>query len=173
MFRWTLKGQAALSHGVTRRPVVRVAALRQNFRGISRPSASTHDPPGEGRSLLTVPSLRRLMLAFAAALLLLAAHPAAGLAACANPGRVREREAGQRAERVAGRRRHGDSTIQGYATSMSVNGGQTIRFKVKTTATDYHIDIYRLGYYQGNGARLQAVEHPADRDACRRPSPPA
>jgi hypothetical protein len=47
----------------------------------------------------------------------------------------------------------GDSTIQGFATSMSVNVGQTISFKVKTPATSYHIDILRLGYYQGNGAR--------------------
>jgi hypothetical protein len=47
----------------------------------------------------------------------------------------------------------GDSTIQGYATSMSANVGQTISFKVKTPASSYHIDILRLGYYQGNGAR--------------------
>ena len=50
----------------------------------------------------------------------------------------------------------GDSSIEGYATTMSVNKGGTIRFKVKTNASAYHIDIYRLGYYQGNGARLQA-----------------
>ena len=56
---------------------------------------------------------------------------------------------------------------------MSVNKGQTIRFKVKTTATNYHIDIYRLGYYQGNGARLPGGRDPPDRDACRRRSPPA
>ena len=47
----------------------------------------------------------------------------------------------------------GDSTIQGFATSMSVNVGQTISFKIKTPASSYHIDILRLGYYQGNGAR--------------------
>jgi hypothetical protein len=47
----------------------------------------------------------------------------------------------------------GDSTIQGYATSMSVNVGETVQFKVKSTAASYHIDILRMGYYQGNGAR--------------------
>jgi hypothetical protein len=47
----------------------------------------------------------------------------------------------------------GDSSIQGYATSMSVNVGQTISFKIKTAATSYHIDILRLGYYGGSGAR--------------------
>ena len=50
----------------------------------------------------------------------------------------------------------GDSTIQGFATSMSVNAGQTVNFKIKTPASSYHIDILRLGYYQGNGARLIA-----------------
>jgi len=48
----------------------------------------------------------------------------------------------------------GDSSIQGFADDISVNVGQTINFKIKTTATSYSIPIYRLGYYQGNGARL-------------------
>src|SRR5690348_5859026 len=48
----------------------------------------------------------------------------------------------------------GDDEIQGYATSMSVNVGQTISFKIKSTTNAYHIDIYRLGYYNGDGARL-------------------
>ena len=50
----------------------------------------------------------------------------------------------------------GSSTIQGFATSMSVNPGDTVRFKIKTPATRYHIDIYRMGYYGGNGARKVA-----------------
>ena len=50
----------------------------------------------------------------------------------------------------------GDSTIQGFATSMSVNVGQTVNFKIKTPASSYHIDILRLGYYGGDGARLIA-----------------
>ncbi|ASN53902.1 hypothetical protein CGQ25_04875 [Sinomonas sp. R1AF57] len=51
----------------------------------------------------------------------------------------------------------GDSTIQGYATQMSVNVGETVTFKVNTTAKAYHFDILRLGYYQGNGARKIAA----------------
>ncbi|HKU12101.1 MAG TPA: DUF4082 domain-containing protein [Sinomonas sp.] len=47
----------------------------------------------------------------------------------------------------------GDSTIQGYATQMSVNVGQTVTFKINTNAKSYHFDVLRLGYYQGNGAR--------------------
>ena len=50
----------------------------------------------------------------------------------------------------------GDSTIQGFATSMSVNVGGTVDFKIKTPASSYHLDILRLGYYGGSGARLIA-----------------
>jgi hypothetical protein len=48
----------------------------------------------------------------------------------------------------------GDSTIQGYATTISANPGETVSFKINTTAKSYHIDILRMGYYQGNGARI-------------------
>ena len=48
----------------------------------------------------------------------------------------------------------GDSTLQGFATDISANVGTTVRFKVKSTASAYRVDVYRLGYYQGLGARL-------------------
>src|SRR5947208_4569018 len=54
----------------------------------------------------------------------------------------------------------GDSTIQGFATDISVNKGGTISFKVTTTAASFSINIYRLGYYQGNGARNAATISP-------------
>jgi hypothetical protein len=47
----------------------------------------------------------------------------------------------------------GDLTLQGFATDISVNKGQTVHFKIKTDANAYTITVYRLGYYQGNGAR--------------------
>jgi Domain of unknown function (DUF4082)/Fibronectin type III domain/Bacterial Ig domain len=50
----------------------------------------------------------------------------------------------------------GDASIQGYATSMSVNAGETENFKINTPSSSYHIDILRLGYYGGDGARLIA-----------------
>src|SRR4029079_3909591 len=91
------------------------------------------------------------------------AFPAAGMAACANPVACENEKAGSAPSAWQGSG-SGDSTIQGYATSMSVNVGGTIRFKVKSTASAYHIDIYRLGYYQGNGARLQdGNNHPPER----------
>ncbi len=48
----------------------------------------------------------------------------------------------------------GSTNIQGFTTDISVNAGQTIFFKISTTAVSWRIDIYRLGYYQGNGARF-------------------
>jgi uncharacterized repeat protein (TIGR02543 family) len=51
----------------------------------------------------------------------------------------------------------GDPSIQGFATSMSINTGGTIDFKIDVQATtNYSIKIYRLGYYGGDGARLIA-----------------
>src|SRR3954466_14123422 len=47
----------------------------------------------------------------------------------------------------------GDLSIQGFATDISVNKGETVHFKIKTDASSYSISIYRLGYYSGNGAR--------------------
>ena len=51
----------------------------------------------------------------------------------------------------------GDQSIQGFATQISVNQGETVYFKINTPATQYHLDIYRMGYYQGDGARLVAT----------------
>ncbi|MEN3305917.1 MAG: hypothetical protein V7603_2119 [Micromonosporaceae bacterium] len=47
---------------------------------------------------------------------------------------------------------NGDDTVQGFATDMSVNPGATVSFKVQAQHA-YTIDIYRLGYYGGLGAR--------------------
>jgi hypothetical protein len=55
----------------------------------------------------------------------------------------------------------GSSSLQGFATDISVNRGSTIGFKVKAT-TSYRLDIYRMGYYGGAGARKVAtVSRPA------------
>jgi hypothetical protein len=55
----------------------------------------------------------------------------------------------------------GDASIQGFATDISVNHGQTVHFKINTDATSYQIDIYRLGYYAGLGARKVATIAPS------------
>lgn len=46
------------------------------------------------------------------------------------------------------------ATIQGFADPFSVNLGGTINFKIESPASSYTIDIYRMGYYGGDGARL-------------------
>ena len=51
-----------------------------------------------------------------------------------------------------------DAAIEGFATSMSIAPGQTENFKILTGSTQYRIDIYRLGYYGGNGARLVSTQ---------------
>lgn len=65
----------------------------------------------------------------------------------------------------------GDPTIQGFATDISVNAGQTVHFKISTDARAYQINIYRLGYYGGSGARkivsiVPSVSLPQSQPAC-------
>lgn len=62
---------------------------------------------------------------------------------------------------------HGE--IEGYASVPSVNRGETIRLYVNTDSPNYAIAIYRMGWYNGLGAR-QLV--PATRrDGHRQPVP--
>ena len=63
----------------------------------------------------------------------------------------------------------GDSTIQGFATDISVNQGSTVTFKINTTAAAYRLDIYRMGYYGGSGARKVtsiSASGPQNQPAC-------
>src|ERR1700747_3363924 len=55
----------------------------------------------------------------------------------------------------------GSPNIQGFTTDISVNVGQTIFFKISTPATSYRIDIYRLGFYQGNDGRFVSSISPS------------
>jgi hypothetical protein len=55
----------------------------------------------------------------------------------------------------------GDPTIQGFATDISVNQGSTVFFKISTPASAYTINIYRMGYYGGMGARKIATITPS------------
>ncbi len=52
----------------------------------------------------------------------------------------------------------GSTNIEGFATNISVNRGLTVNFKINTNSTNYRIDIYRLGYYQGLGACLVSTQ---------------
>ena len=44
--------------------------------------------------------------------------------------------------------------IEGYASATSVRKGSSIDLYVSTAAASFNIDIYRMGYYAGKGARL-------------------
>jgi len=55
----------------------------------------------------------------------------------------------------------GNPSIQGFATDISVNAGETVFFKINTSAAMYRLDIYRLGYYGGSGARKVAAIVPS------------
>lgn len=51
----------------------------------------------------------------------------------------------------------GDASVQGFTTEMSVDQGQTVLFKIDTAASAVQLDIYRMGYYGGFGARKVAT----------------
>ena len=85
---------------------------------------------------------------------LLAIAPAApAQAACANPV-VCENQLPGTPQSVWDVSEGQGTTIQGFADPFSVNVGGSINFKIKTPATSYTVDIYRMGYYGGDGARL-------------------
>jgi methionine-rich copper-binding protein CopC len=66
----------------------------------------------------------------------------------------------------------GDLTLQGFATEMSVNRGEVVKFKVTNTALAPHrVEIYRMGYYQGNGARLVSTISDAQTREVNQPAP--
>ena len=106
-----------------------------------------------------------LAIAFA-----LAAAPGAH-ASCAAPGNEVEAEnclpgTSQAQWDVNGA---GDASIQGFATDISVPQGGRVDFKVDTTAASYRLDIYRMGYYGGAGARFVTTVTPTavrNEDAC-------
>ncbi|WP_345622160.1 DUF4082 domain-containing protein [Streptomyces ziwulingensis] len=57
--------------------------------------------------------------------------------------------------------------IKGFSTKESVQAGDTVQFKIQSPVP-YHVEIYRLGWYGGDGARLlstpaqAAVTYPAN-----------
>ncbi|HEV7750722.1 MAG TPA: DUF4082 domain-containing protein [Baekduia sp.] len=112
---------------------------------------------------LTAPPISRLTTVLLAAALLLAVALAAPRAAradaCTAP--VTNQIACENSKTGASSSEwqvdgEGDPSIQGFATAQSVNKGDTVSFKIKSTTSSFHIDIYRLGYYGGSGARLMA-----------------
>ena len=102
------------------------------------------------------------LVALLAAVVLGVAAPSA-LASCAAPANPIEAENCQPGNpasewQVSGA---GDANLQGFTTDLSVDQGQTVRFKVRSNAADYRLDVYRMGYYGGSGARRVATVQPS------------
>jgi len=65
----------------------------------------------------------------------------------------------------------GSSSIEGFTTDISSNEGQTVSFKINTVSNNYRVDIYRLGYYGGMGARKVATLQHQAATGTNQPSP--
>src|SRR5262249_44742140 len=74
------------------------------------------------------------------------------------------------------------ATIEGYVSRSSVKAGETLDFRVSTSIpAGFFLDIYRLGYYGGRGARhITRLKPPSGGDFLNGqpqdppyPSPPA
>jgi hypothetical protein len=65
----------------------------------------------------------------------------------------------------------GSANIEGFTTDISINHGDTVDFKINTGSTNYRIEIYRLGYYGGEGARLITTIQHQSPSALLQPAP--
>jgi len=93
-------------------------------------------------------------VALAAGLLPLWEAPAASASDCAtaaNPIVCENALPGTPKDQWYSEYSYGD--VQGFADQISYQAGDTVHFKVQSPVS-YNIDIYRLGYYNGDGARL-------------------
>src|SRR5689334_11450935 len=117
-------------------------------------------PGTRGARILRRPVLVLLLTAMAAALLGFVADQARAADPCATPvvNKVacENTKAGTDAWDITQ-----DTSIEGFTTDISTNVGGTVNFKIRTASTNYRIDIYRLGWYAGNGGRLVASVNPA------------
>src|SRR3954467_103273 len=88
---------------------------------------------------------RAVLVALGAVVVLGLSSPAAHAAPCdapiTNPIACENTKVGNPASEwdISG---SGSSAIQGFATEISVNHGDTVKFKVDTGATAFHFDIY-------------------------------
>ncbi|HSS10876.1 MAG TPA: hypothetical protein VLL25_13385, partial [Acidimicrobiales bacterium] len=57
--------------------------------------------------------------------------------------------------------------IEGYADHTSVTAGELVTLYVSTVAPSFHVEAYRMGYYQGQGGRLiwQSQDQTSERQA--------
>ncbi|MDE3094218.1 MAG: hypothetical protein KGJ47_10605 [Acidobacteriota bacterium] len=61
------------------------------------------------------------------------------------------------------------TAIQGFANATNAQVGQNVDFYVTTQDPTYHLEAYRMGWYQGKGARLiwtSQLQHGINQPAC-------
>ena len=75
--------------------------------------------------------------------------------------RLRELEAGQPAERVGRQRRRRRRASRASPPTSASTRARRSTSRSTPTPTDYRLDIYRLGYYGGDGARKVATVQPS------------
>jgi hypothetical protein len=112
-----------------------------------------------------VPGLSRLFVVGG----LILGHAELSDAAVQNPTQIENAKAGTRTWRLTSPAR--DREIEGYASLTSVNKGGTIDLLVSTWDPSYQIDVYRMGWYGGLGARQ--VRGPIQQTGHRQPMPVA
>jgi hypothetical protein len=90
---------------------------------------------------------------------------ASGVTLPVNPAIVAENARTGHAWWVTTPQQAGD--IEGYADQSSAQVGDTVTLFVSTKAPSFHVEVYRMGYYQGIGARLvyQSAEVAGGRQA--------
>ncbi|HYY99036.1 MAG TPA: N,N-dimethylformamidase beta subunit family domain-containing protein, partial [Pyrinomonadaceae bacterium] len=110
------------------------------------------------------PLRKAAAVAFACLALILAA---ATNAAAANPVQTENAKPGTTAWRLT--KPASAREIEGYASLTSVNRGGQVTLYVSTAESSYTIEVYRMGWYDGAGARL--VLGPVSRAGGAQPTP--
>ncbi len=124
--------------------------VKKNFDAAERYSV------GENQAFQRSRSRFQLLLQILGALLIVTGFTSQALAQCSNPANAIVAENCQTGSPQAEwdlTVPDGDPSLQGFSTDISVNRGETVDFKINTTAAAYTITIYRMGYYGGRGAR--------------------
>ena len=104
--------------------------------------------PGAGRHAAAAPRATRSIAASAAP---------ASRATFAGPDGIEARwvaEENRRPGTTAWKIHDSRGSIHGFASEVYVRSGQTVTLYVSTAATTFRAETFRMGYYQGEGARL-------------------
>ena len=136
-----------------------VAPLSVEFSVVDE--RALHSPIGASairkmRSLRVSPCLCLAAFCHPARTVRMARQPWPALRPPANEIVCENSKPGNPAQRM-GRERGRRPQHPGLRDQISVDRGETVRFKIDTPSTDYRLDIYRMGYYGGDGARKVAT----------------